>query len=276
MIDLKSKLTRNVEIQTQHINDEVSLHRMLRPQTQPSPRRLDEETIIHIMSKTSSLRMLRMFEKKSMDANAKLKEMELELNRTKEKLTKYQHLYELEKRRLPAGSRPRMKSGKKEAQENTDDEEDAIDFRMPPESSYSLLGETFLMEENKKLRNEIKRLKEDNNALLKKAKQAMDSRDTVMHHLQTSESNRKTLSKRLDKEKTEHTLLSRSVTRQASDWILLKKQLAQLDEEYRLVQLNPMSVTGAEQRYYVHPSTRNTYMPRKMYPTEQYALANQN
>lgn len=43
---------------------------------------------------------------------------------------------------------------------------------------------------------------------------------------------------------------------------------------FLLFQLNPMSPTGAEQRYYVHPSTRNTYLPRKMFPTEQYALAN--
>lgn len=41
-------------------------------------------------------------------------------------------------------------------------------------------------------------------------------------------------------------------------------------------QVGPVNPTGAEERTYHHQAPRNIYMPRKMYPVENYAQPNHN
>lgn len=235
--ELKSQLLKNVEMQNQKLKTEFTLHekmtesRLLSQQN----RRLHEDIT---MSRANSLKLIRLFERKAKEADTKLKEMKQELERSQDLAEKYRNLYELERRKhLKEGEiLPPMP-------------DDVLDTKPP--TSYSFLGQGLrvndiirknevLVDENKMLRQEIKRLKEDNTRLVRQTKQAMAERDQVLHRLETSESNRRNLLKRLDKEKTQHSQLSRSLTRQASDWILLKKQIAQFDEEYRWSQLKRM------------------------------------
>ncbi|XP_052090622.1 coiled-coil domain-containing protein 186-like isoform X8 [Mytilus californianus] len=233
--ELKSQLLRNVEMQNHRLKTELTLHEKMTEAkllNQQNKRLTDDNT----MSKTNTLRLMKMFEKKAKDADAKLKEMQLELNKAQQLARKYHQMYDMERRRngLPEGtySTPEPESGTPRQNNN----------------SSSFLGQNVrvndvirknevLVEENEKLHREIARLKQDNAGLIKKCKHAMSDKESVVHRLDTSEANRRDLTKRLDREKTQHNNLSRSLTRQASDWILLKKQLAQFDEEYRWSQM---------------------------------------
>ncbi|XP_076091656.1 uncharacterized protein LOC143063387 isoform X4 [Mytilus galloprovincialis] len=233
--ELKSQLLRNVEMQNHRLKTELTLHEKMTEAkllNQQNKRLTDDNTT----SKTNTLRLMKMFEKKAKDADAKLKEMQLELNKAQQLARKYHQMYDMERRRngLPEGtySTPEPESGTPRQNNN----------------SSSFLGQNVrvndvirknevLVEENEKLHREIARLKHDNAGLIKKCKHAMSDKESVVHRLDTSEANRRDLTKRLDREKTQHNNLSKSLTRQASDWILLKKQLAQFDEEYRWSQI---------------------------------------
>ncbi|XP_052284381.1 inner centromere protein-like isoform X2 [Dreissena polymorpha] len=265
--EIKSQLMKNIEIQNQKLKTEFTLHekmtesRMLSQQN----KRLHEDVT---MSRANSMRLIKMFERKAKEADTKLKEMAQEVTRSQDLAEKYRNLYELERRK-------NLKEG---------DQLPPIDVQdnLPnKESTYTFLGgntrvndvirkNEVLTEENYDLRREIKRLKEDNQRFLKQTKTAMADRDQMLHKLETSEQNRRDLLKRLEKEKGQHQLLSKSLTRQASDWILLKKQIAQFDEEYRWSQVGRVDPQTADERSRVHHVTKNVYMPRKMYPVEEY------
>ena len=270
--ELKSQLLRNVEMQNHRLKTELTLHEKMteaKMLNQQNKRLTDDNT----MSKTNTLRLMKMFEKKAKDADVKLKEMQQELNKAQQLARKYHQMYDMERRRngYPDGA-------------NTTPEPDMATPR--PNNASTFLGQNVrvndiirknevLLEENEKLHREILRLKQDNAGLIKKCKHAMSDKDGIIHRLDTSEANRKDLSKRLERERTQHQNLSRSLTRQASDWILLKKQLAQFDEEYRWSQVGPVNPHGADQRTYSHPVPRNIYQPRRMFSPENYA-ANQS
>lgn len=234
--ELKSQLLRNVEMQNHRLKTELTLHEKMTEAkllNQQNRRLADDNN----MSKTNTLRLMKMFEKKAKDTDAKLKEMQQELNKAQQLARKYHQMYDMERRRngFPdgAGTTPEPEVASPRANVN----------------ASSFLGQSVrvndvirknevLVEENEKLHREILRLKQDNAQLIKKCKHAMSDKDGIIHRLDTSEANRKELSKRLERERTQHQNLSKSLTRQASDWILLKKQLAQFDEEYRWSQIS--------------------------------------
>ncbi|XP_033744626.1 CAP-Gly domain-containing linker protein 1-like isoform X2 [Pecten maximus] len=278
--ELKAQLMRNVETQNQRLKSEISLHEKMseaKNQNQQNKKVTEDASL----SKTNSLRLMKMFEKKAKDSETKLKDMQSELSKSQQLAKKYQQLYEMEKRKMGGGGAegPRVTPISMES-------EGRATPKIPNQSSYSFLGSgqrvndivrknEVLLEENDVLKREIHRLKHDNMTLIKKAKHAMTDKDGLLTRLETSESNRKQLHKRLDREKTQHTMLSRSLTRQASDWIVLKKQLAQFDEEYRWSQVGPVNPHGAEQRMHMHQGTKNVYLPKKMLPVESWGQANQ-
>lgn len=55
------------------------------------------------------------------------------------------------------------------------------------------------------------------------------------------------------------------MTEKKTQWILNPSLL--------LLQVGPVNPTGAEERTYQHHAPKNVYMPRKMYPVENYAQA---
>ncbi|KAK3101101.1 hypothetical protein FSP39_000942 [Pinctada imbricata] len=227
--ELKAQLMRNVEMQNHKLKTELTLHEKMTESkiiSQQHKKLLEEQS----MSRTNTLRLMKMFEKKARE------EMQHELSKSQQLTKKYHQLLELEKRKM-GGSRSGHVTPLS-MDRDTDDESP----KLPPSSTYTMLGNSVrvndvLLEENEKLRGEIQRLKQDNAILIKKAKHAMSDKDEIIHRLETSEANRKDLTKRLSREKTQYSMLSKSLTRQASDWILLKKQLAQFDEEYRWSQV---------------------------------------
>ncbi|XP_069101429.1 interaptin-like isoform X3 [Argopecten irradians] len=235
--ELKAQLMRNVETQNQRLKSEISLHeKMSEAKSQNHQnKKMSEDASL---SKTNSLRLMKMFEKKAKDSETKLKDMQSELSKSQQIAKKYQQLYEMEKRK---GGGP---EGPSVTPISMESDGGRMTPKIPNQSSHSFMGTSqrindiirkneVLLEENDVLKREIHRLKQDNMTLIKKAKHAMSDKDGLLTRLETSEANRKQLHKRLDREKTQHTMLSRSLTRQASDWIVLKKQLAQFDEEYR-------------------------------------------
>ncbi|XP_061187620.1 uncharacterized protein LOC133195708 [Saccostrea echinata] len=270
--ELKAQLMRNIEMQNQKLKTELTLHekmnesKMLNQQN----RKLHDEST---MSRTNTLRLMKMFEKKAKAADEKLKEMQRELHKSQQLTKKYQQLLELEKRKMGGGS------GHVTPVSVGDDGESP---RVPPPSSYSLLGgnvrvndiirkNEVLLEENSNLKREIQRLKQDNATLIKKTKHAMSDKDEIIkriqtlyaenakmqsqlakersqHRLDNSNMRNRTLSRDLSREKSQHNLLARSLTRQASDWIMLKKQLAQFDEEYKWSQVKTQK-EEADQRF---------------------------
>ncbi|XP_062600508.1 uncharacterized protein LOC134262135 isoform X2 [Saccostrea cucullata] len=247
--ELKAQLMRNIEMQNQKLKTELTLHekmnesKMLNQQN----RKLHDESS---MSRTNTLRLMKMFEKKAKAADEKLKEMQRELHKSQQLTKKYQQLLELEKRKMGGGS------GHVTPVSVGDDGDSP---RVPPPSSYSLLGgnvrvndiirkNEVLLEENSNLKREIQRLKQDNATLIKKTKHAMSDKDEIIHRLDNSNMRNRTLSRDLSREKSQHNLLARSLTRQASDWIMLKKQLAQFDEEYKWSQVKTQK-EEADQRF---------------------------
>ncbi|XP_021346479.1 uncharacterized protein LOC110445927 isoform X1 [Mizuhopecten yessoensis] len=247
--ELKAQLMKNVETQNQRLKSEISLHeKMSEAKSQSAQNKKTTEDAS--LSKTNSLRLMKMFEKKAKDSETKLKDMQSELSKSQQLAKKYQQLYEMEKRKMGGGMEgPSITPISMESDGRGTP-------KMPNQSSYSFMGTgqrvndiirktEVLLEENDVLKREIHRLKQDNMTLIKKAKHAMTDKDGLLTRLETSEANRKQLYKRLDREKTQHTMLSRSLTRQASDWIVLKKQLAQFDEEYRWSQAGNTKVKSS-------------------------------
>ncbi|XP_052782014.1 uncharacterized protein LOC128218392 isoform X3 [Mya arenaria] len=272
--EIKSQLMKNIEIQNQKLKTEFTLHEKMtesRMLSQQNKRLHDDVS----MSRANSMRLIKMFERKAKEADFKLKEMALEVTRSQDLAEKYKSLYELERR----------KNGKDG--DHLPPVSDGQDNLPNKESTYTFLGgntrvndvirkNEVLREENDDLRREVRRLKEDNQRFLKQTKIAMGDRDQMLHKLETSESNRRNLLKRLDKEKGQHQMLSKSLTRQASDWILLKKQIAQFDEEYRWSQVGRVDPQTADERAKAHPVTKNVYMPRKMFPVQEYTKTESN
>ncbi|CAG2244022.1 unnamed protein product [Mytilus edulis] len=231
--ELKSQLLRNVEMQNHRLKTELTLHEKMTEAkllNQQNKRLTDDNTT----SKTNTLRLMKMFEKKAKDEGTY--------------------------------STPEPESGTPRQNNNS-----SSFLGQNVRVNDVIRKNEVLVEENEKLHREIARLKHDNAGLIKKCKHAMSDKESVVHRLDTSEANRRDLTKRLDREKTQHNNLSRSLTRQASDWILLKKQLAQFDEEYRWSQVGPVNPHGADQRTYSHPVPRNVYQPRRMFSPENYA-----
>eukprot|EP00105_Crassostrea_gigas_P012843 XP_011428984.1 PREDICTED: uncharacterized protein LOC105329433 isoform X1 [Crassostrea gigas] len=237
--ELKAQLMRNIEMQNQKLKTELTLHEKMNESKllNQQNRKLHEDSTL---SRTNTLRLMKMFEKKAKDADEKLKEMQRELHKSQQLTKKYQQLLELEKRKLGG-----VGSGHVTPVSTGDEGESP---RVPHPSSYSLLGgnvrvndiirkNEVLIEENGNLRREIQRLKQDNATLIKKTKHAMSDKDEIIKRIQTLGAENARMQNQLCKERSQHNMLSRSLTRQASDWIMLKKQLAQFDEEYKWSQV---------------------------------------
>ncbi|WAR26390.1 hypothetical protein MAR_012094 [Mya arenaria] len=249
--EIKSQLMKNIEIQNQKLKTEFTLHEKMtesRMLSQQNKRLHDDVS----MSRANSMRLIKMFERKAKEADFKLKEMALEVTRSQDLAEKYKSLYELERR----------KNGKDG--DHLPPVSDGQDNLPNKESTYTFLGgntrvndvirkNEVLREENDDLRREVRRLKEDNQRFLKQTKIAMGDRDQMLHQM-----------------------LSKSLTRQASDWILLKKQIAQFDEEYRWSQVGRVDPQTADERAKAHPVTKNVYMPRKMFPVQEYTKTESN
>ncbi|KAK6175761.1 hypothetical protein SNE40_014154 [Patella caerulea] len=211
------------------------------------------------LSRTNSMKLVNMFERKAKEANSKLQAMQEELKRSHELSNRYRDLYESERQKQRSQG-VTSKSGNK-----TDKEEKKIAGKNNEESKrqeapncQSMLGHGVrvndiirknecLSQEIVSLQKEVSQLRHENIDLMKRAKESMTDRDKLLHQLDTSEKARAELIKNLQKEKGQKQQLERSMTKQASDWIQRKKQVQQYEDEFRWSQVGHVSSTG-EQR----------------------------
>ncbi|XP_074645639.1 uncharacterized protein LOC141901939 isoform X2 [Tubulanus polymorphus] len=275
--ELKAQMMRQIDVQNAKLKTELKLHgkkEELRVANQVNRRLHDEWT----MSRTNSMKLLKMFERKAKEANDKVNQLQIELLKSKQLAKKYHDMYETECRNN--GHPPRVQSARSTSSEGAESNKSNTQLlrkaitvpghRLP---DYQRRFEVLLVE-NEELKRDINRLRADNAELVKTAKHAQASADAMTHHLGTSEMARKDLIKKFHRQQKQHNQLEKSLTRQACDWVQQKKKMQALEQEYRWSQVNPMAILGSEQRTYAHPVQRNVDQPRMMFPVTSYASAN--
>ncbi|XP_071960006.1 uncharacterized protein [Antedon mediterranea] len=140
----------------------------------------------------------------------------------------------------------------------------------PQEIDVKYLG---LVEENKCLKEELRKLKEENKIMKTRTHESFIDAQHHKKHLSVCYSDREALQKKLHKQQQQNKQLNQSMTKQASHWIKNKQQERKLDRERQFQQtISPISPTGGQSRWR-SANVRNVDKPRNI-PVHSWASEN--
>lgn len=215
---------------------------------------------------------------KNRSANLKIEGLEKELRKSQQMALRYRNMYEESQHDSQTSTKPKASTGSPDKQSKSS--KPTVKSAPLPEQSFIspktnvndvVRKNECLLEENEVLQREVQRLKRDNSELVRMTKTAASSRDSVLGQLSTSEMARADLQKRYNKLKNKNSQLSQSMTRETARWLEGKKQQQYFENQQKWIDMNPVCLHSAKDRFQEHRAKENTDLPRQMYPVESYA-----
>ncbi|XP_071491394.1 uncharacterized protein [Diadema antillarum] len=289
---LRSQLNHNVALHEEKAELETRLkeHMTTLKESGRQADKLEEELV---ETKRQIKDLLDLFEGKALEAEKRISELHVAMNGTQERAQKFQAMYEAEKEanlRRERAEKERMQARMSLVEEgNEGDSEDGglgpVLVSSRPQTSVKRAKSApinpqnvdplylSVIEENKRLKAEVERLRVDNADLMIKSKRSQRDIETIQNHVATCSTQREELRRRLRKEQDEHRKLSTSMTRQASDWIMQKKMVKEIDHHTKVSKVLPESTLTASTRYRSHPIKANEDKPRNI-PVESWSSDN--
>ncbi|XP_038053870.1 structural maintenance of chromosomes protein 2-like [Patiria miniata] len=119
-----------------------------------------------------------------------------------------------------------------------------------------------LVDENKNLHTEVRRLRDENTYLMRSSKDSKRDVGIIQRYIATCQSQRSELQIRLRREQEEHRRLEVSMNKQASNWIAEKKMVRGTETSSKAAKIQSESVFGAPRRLKRHSVKLNEDRPR--------------
>lgn len=229
---LRSQLDRNVILQKEKAELELHLAEKLKAINLSQDKNSELEQELE-STKDSLQKLVESYEENATKAEEQLKKLEEDLKKSQEKGKEYNSL-------LKSNSKESAKKSNKTPSESvsgkngsraTAAHSTATSLPNPSDIDDRYMS---LLEENRRQREEIQRLKAENTYLIKQNKQATTDMDMMQKHVATCTAQRQEMQIRLKRQQEEHQRLAKSLTKQAADWINEKKTIKETESTNRM------------------------------------------
>ncbi|XP_072027417.1 uncharacterized protein [Amphiura filiformis] len=209
-------------------------------------------------SKKMLMEMADSMDNRTTEAEEKLSELQEETKEAQKLAGKYQEKYESERHKNQE-TMSSQNSSNSSGSSNLNQRRSKSALPRPAEIDSRYMS---VVEENSKLRNEVKRLRDDNKDLVKKTKGAIKDVDFVQQHIATCTAQKFELQKRLHKEQEQNRRLSANMTKQAADWVTEKKMTKTSENTGKIKNIHSESVFDGPTRLKSHHVKMNEDRPR--------------
>ncbi|XP_033647702.1 plectin-like [Asterias rubens] len=119
-----------------------------------------------------------------------------------------------------------------------------------------------LVDENKDLHSEVRRLRDENTTLMRSSKDSKRDVENIQRYIATCSTQRNELQIRLKREQEEHRKVVASMNKQAAVWISEKKSIRGMETTSRTAKIQAEPVFGGARRLKAHPVKLNEDRPR--------------
>ncbi|XP_071817107.1 uncharacterized protein [Apostichopus japonicus] len=237
----RSQLDRNVSLQKEKAELELSLAEKVKlaDVAKEQNGELQEELQ---STKDSMQKLVESYEENTTKAEEQLKKLQDDLQKAQEKSSEYQSLLEKNSRDKSKKS-TKTQNGSTSGVKNAPRTTAAVHASSSSSSSSSSslpnpsdIDDRYmsLLEENRRYREEIQRMKAENTYLIKQNRQVIGDMDMMQKHVATCTSQRQELQIRLRRQQEEHQRLTKTMTKQAADWINEKKTIKNTENHTKL------------------------------------------